>query len=131
MTSYTRTVVVLGGSYRGSRAAQVLAEGLPQGWRVVLVDRNSDYGPLTSVDPQTYESYAVLAGHEHKAFIPYNHIPSSSLSDLPSSSSHVRVPLEAPKRRQSEVDFGITRNTNIRRNEARGYLIPPRTPETR
>ncbi|KAG2106257.1 uncharacterized protein F5147DRAFT_701650 [Suillus discolor] len=68
----TKTVVVLGGSYGGSRAAHLLAEGIPQGWRVVLVDRNS---------------YAVLAGHEHKAFIPYNinNITSSSLSDLPSS----------------------------------------------
>ncbi|KAG1896745.1 uncharacterized protein F5891DRAFT_1052000 [Suillus fuscotomentosus] len=74
----TKTVVVLGGSYGGSRAAHLLAEGIPQGWRVVLVDRNS---------------YAVLAGHEHKAFIPYNinNITSSSLSDLPSCTSHVRV----------------------------------------
>ncbi|KAG2135032.1 hypothetical protein BD769DRAFT_1664978 [Suillus cothurnatus] len=40
-TSHMRTVIVLGGSYGGSRAAQVLAEGLPQGWRVVLVDTNS------------------------------------------------------------------------------------------
>ncbi|KAG2100053.1 hypothetical protein BD769DRAFT_1677132 [Suillus cothurnatus] len=63
-TSHMRTVVVLGGSYGGSRAAQVLAEGLPQGWRVVL----------------TYESYTVLTGHERKAFFPYYHIPSSSLS---------------------------------------------------
>ncbi|KAG2122734.1 hypothetical protein DEU56DRAFT_831502 [Suillus clintonianus] len=85
-TSHTRSVVVLGGSYGGSRAAQVLAEGLPQGWRVVLVDRNSHMNHVYN-----FSRYAVLAGHEHKAFIPYNHIPSSSLSDLPSSSSHVRV----------------------------------------
>ncbi|KAG1728388.1 uncharacterized protein EDB91DRAFT_1060595 [Suillus paluster] len=84
--SHTKTVVVLGGSYGGSRAAQILAEGLPQGWRVVLVDRNSHLNHVYN-----FSRYAVLAGHEHKAFIPYNNLPSSSLPDIPSSSSHVRV----------------------------------------
>ncbi|KAG1765280.1 hypothetical protein EV702DRAFT_1051083 [Suillus placidus] len=41
MTSHARTVVILGGSYGGSRATQVLAE-------VIMA--------LTSIDPQTYES---------------------------------------------------------------------------
>ncbi|KAG1896744.1 uncharacterized protein F5891DRAFT_958144 [Suillus fuscotomentosus] len=82
----TRTVVVLGGSYGGSRAAQVLAKGMPQGWRVVLVDRNSHMNHVYN-----FPRYAVLAGHEHKAFIPYNNFPTSSLSDIPSCSSHVRV----------------------------------------
>ncbi|KAG1769938.1 hypothetical protein EV702DRAFT_1140286 [Suillus placidus] len=82
----TRTVAILGGSYGGSRAAQVLAEGMPQGWRVVLVDRNSHLNHVYN-----FSRYAVLAGHEHKAFIPYINIPSSSLSDIPSCSSHVRV----------------------------------------
>ncbi|KAG2136600.1 uncharacterized protein EDB93DRAFT_1168540 [Suillus bovinus] len=85
-TSPTRTVVVLGGSYGGSRAAQVLAEGMPNGWRVVLVDRNSHMNHVYN-----FPRYAVLAGHEHKAFIPYNNFPSSSLSDISSCSSHVRV----------------------------------------
>ncbi|KAG1729446.1 hypothetical protein EDB19DRAFT_1938550, partial [Suillus lakei] len=85
-TSPTRTVVVLGGSYGGSRAAQVLAEGMPQGWRVVLVDRNSHMNHIYN-----FSRYAVLSGHEHKAFIPYINIPSSSLSDIPSCSSNVRV----------------------------------------
>ncbi|KAG1792349.1 uncharacterized protein HD556DRAFT_567680 [Suillus plorans] len=84
----TKTVVVLGGSYGGSRAAHLLAEGIPQGWRVVLVDRNSHRNHFYN-----FSRYAVLAGHEHKAFIPYNinNITSSSLSDLPSCTSHVRV----------------------------------------
>ncbi|KAG1769951.1 FAD/NAD(P)-binding domain-containing protein [Suillus placidus] len=88
----TRTVAILGGSYGGSRAAQVLAEGMPQGWRIVLVDRNSleEYSFFVS-DVYNFSRYAVLAGHEHKAFIPYINIPSSSLSDIPSCSSHVRV----------------------------------------
>lgn len=82
----TRTVVVLGGSYGGSRAVQILMEGLPQGWRVVLVDRNSHLNHVYN-----FSRYAVLPGHEHKAFIPYNNIPYSSLSDIHSCSSHVRV----------------------------------------
>jgi NADH dehydrogenase FAD-containing subunit len=36
----TKTVAVLGASYGGTRAAQILAQNLPDGWRVVLVDRN-------------------------------------------------------------------------------------------
>ncbi|KAJ7932912.1 hypothetical protein B0H13DRAFT_754356 [Mycena leptocephala] len=37
----SKTVVVLGASYGGARAAQVIAAGLPEGWRLVLIDRNS------------------------------------------------------------------------------------------
>jgi NADH dehydrogenase FAD-containing subunit len=76
----------MGGSYGGSRAAQILAESLPQGWRVVLVDRNSHMNHVYN-----FSRYAVLAGHEHKAFIPYINFPSSSLSDIHSCSTHVRV----------------------------------------
>ncbi|KAG2366112.1 hypothetical protein BDR07DRAFT_1607088 [Suillus spraguei] len=86
MASPTRTVVVLGGSYGGSRAVQLLAEGLPQGWRILFVDRNSHKNHVYN-----FSRYAVLAGHEHKAFIPYTNFPSSSVSDIHSHSSHVRV----------------------------------------
>ncbi|KIJ58471.1 hypothetical protein HYDPIDRAFT_102602, partial [Hydnomerulius pinastri MD-312] len=60
----------------GYRAAQVLAAGLPSGWRVVLVDRNSHFNHVYNLP-----RYAVLPGHEHKAFIPYHNlfnIPSTS-----------------------------------------------------
>ncbi|KAF9232991.1 hypothetical protein BU15DRAFT_54458 [Melanogaster broomeanus] len=76
----TKTVAVLGGSYGGYRAAQVLAAGLPSGWRVVLVDRNSHFNHVYN-----FPRYAVLPGHEHKAFIPYDNIfnnPSLSSSAL-------------------------------------------------
>lgn len=76
----------MGGSYGGSRAAQVLAEGLPQGWRVVLVDRNSHMNHVYN-----FSRCAVLAGHEHKAFIPYIKFRCSSLSDIHSCSTHVRI----------------------------------------
>ncbi|KAH9927882.1 iron uptake cluster protein [Amylocystis lapponica] len=62
----TKTVAVLGASFGGAGAAQVLARGLPKGWRVVVVDRNTHLNHL-----YVLPRYAVLPGHEHKAFIPY------------------------------------------------------------
>ncbi|KAJ7903701.1 hypothetical protein B0H14DRAFT_2666009 [Mycena olivaceomarginata] len=61
-----KTVVVLGGAYGGARAAQLIAAGLPDDWRIVLIDRNSYVYILPRL--------AVLAGHEHKAFVPYDNI---------------------------------------------------------
>ncbi|KAI0656066.1 FAD/NAD-P-binding domain-containing protein [Cubamyces menziesii] len=64
-----KTVAVLGASYGGARAAHLLAQGLPQHWRVVLIERNSHMNHL-----YVLPRYAVLPGHEHKAFIPYNNV---------------------------------------------------------
>lgn len=36
-----RTVLVLGVSYGGGHAVKLLASGLPEGWRVVAIDRNT------------------------------------------------------------------------------------------
>ncbi|KAJ7082536.1 hypothetical protein C8R43DRAFT_1092784 [Mycena crocata] len=68
----TRTVVVLGASYGGARAAHLLAAGLPAGWRIFLIDRNSYDKPC--VDVYVLPRFAVLAGHEHKGFIPTDKI---------------------------------------------------------
>ncbi|RPD55220.1 iron uptake cluster protein [Lentinus tigrinus ALCF2SS1-6] len=68
-SSSTKTVAVLGASYGGARAACILAQGLPEGWRVVLVDRNDHMNHL-----YVLPRFAVLPGHEHKAFIPYNNV---------------------------------------------------------
>ncbi|KAI0704668.1 iron uptake cluster protein [Earliella scabrosa] len=79
----TKTVAVLGASYGGARVAHLLAQGLPHGWRVVLVDRNSHMNHL-----YVLPRYAVLPGHEHKAFIPYSNVfqppPPPPGSELPS-----------------------------------------------
>lgn len=83
-TNALKTVAVLGASYGGARAAQLLANGLPQGWRVVLVDRNSHMNHL-----YVLPRYAVLPGHEHKAFIPYR-----TVFDLPPAHD---APPDAPK----------------------------------
>ncbi|KAJ3537521.1 hypothetical protein NMY22_g5553 [Coprinellus aureogranulatus] len=64
-----KTVVVLGMAYGGARAAQVLAAGLPDDWRIIGIDRNSHLNHMY-VMPR----FAVLPGHEHKAFIPYTNV---------------------------------------------------------
>lgn len=65
----TPTVAILGASYGGGRAAHLLAKDLPEGWRVVLIDRNSHFNHL-----YVFPRYAILPGHEHKAFIPYDNV---------------------------------------------------------
>lgn len=64
-----KTVAILGASYGGARVAHLLAHGLPRGWRVVLIDRNSHMNHL-----YVLPRFAVLPGHEHKAFIPYTNV---------------------------------------------------------
>lgn len=38
-----KTVVVLGASYGGNHASNLLAKGLPPSWRVVTIDRNTHF----------------------------------------------------------------------------------------
>ncbi|KAF7291727.1 Pyr-redox-2 domain-containing protein [Mycena chlorophos] len=65
-----KTVVVLGASFAGAKAAQRIATGLPaNGWRIVLVERNSHVN-----HPYVLPRFSVLPGHEHKAFIPTDNI---------------------------------------------------------
>ncbi|KAH9915636.1 iron uptake cluster protein [Amylocystis lapponica] len=66
MVALTKTVAVLGASYGGAHAARMLAHSLPQGWRVVVVDRNSHFNHLFALP-----RYSIVSGYEHKAFIPY------------------------------------------------------------
>ncbi|KAH7910088.1 hypothetical protein BJ138DRAFT_1009593 [Hygrophoropsis aurantiaca] len=84
----SKTVVVMGGSYGGCRAARVLAEGLPRGWRVVLIDRNSHINHIYNLP-----RYAVLPGHEHKAFIPYDNLfhSTSHPNDPLNNEQHLRL----------------------------------------
>ncbi|KAI0804792.1 iron uptake cluster protein [Irpex lacteus] len=64
-----KTVVVLGGSYGGNHAAQILSQSLPPDWRVVLIDRNSHINHL-----YVLPRMAALPHHAHKAFIPYTNV---------------------------------------------------------
>ncbi|KAK4684127.1 apoptosis-inducing factor 2, partial [Tremellales sp. Uapishka_1] len=64
-----KTVVVLGVSYGGSRAARLLATSLPPGWRVVAIDRNSHLNHL-----YTFPRFTILPQHAAKGFIPYDNL---------------------------------------------------------
>lgn len=58
-----------GSASPGTRAAQILAQELPQEWRIVLIDRNTHFNHL-----YVLPRYAILPQHAHKAFIPYTGI---------------------------------------------------------
>jgi apoptosis-inducing factor 2 len=72
-----QNVVVIGASFAGYHAARQLANSLPIGWRVVVIEKNSHF-QFSWVFPR----FAVVSGHEHKAFIPYG----SYLSGAPTGS---------------------------------------------
>ncbi|KAL5501243.1 hypothetical protein ACEPAH_9630 [Sanghuangporus vaninii] len=65
-TMTVENVVVLGGAYAGAHAYQLLAHGLGENFRVILIDRNTHANHVYA-----FARYAVLPGHEHKCFIPY------------------------------------------------------------
>lgn len=65
----TRTVLVLGASYAGHRAAQMLSTQLPPDWRVVALERNTHFNHLYA-----FPRVSVLPGHEQKVFVPYTRI---------------------------------------------------------
>ncbi|ESK97088.1 amid-like nadh [Moniliophthora roreri MCA 2997] len=83
-----KTVAVLGASYGGNRAAQILAAGLPEGWRIVLVDRNTHFNHV-----YVLPRLAVLPGHEHKAFVPYTRVfwKNTPMRDSPHIRLHAHV----------------------------------------
>lgn len=61
-----KNVVVVGASFAGYHTARCLANSLPSGWRVVVIEKNSHF-QLTWVLPR----FSVVGGHDEKAFIPY------------------------------------------------------------
>jgi NADH dehydrogenase FAD-containing subunit len=62
-----RNVVVVGGSFAGSYLVQRLANTLPSGYRVVLLEKQSHFNHAFA-----FPRNSVLPGRESKAFIPYN-----------------------------------------------------------
>ncbi|KAF8716648.1 Pyridine nucleotide-disulfide oxidoreductase, partial [Rhizoctonia solani] len=85
--SALKTILVLGGSYGGIAASKFLAKELPEGYRVVLLERNSHANrTFSSFFPDPFVSdtldsdlyvlprFSVLPSHETKAFIPYNNL---------------------------------------------------------
>jgi len=57
----TKTVLVLGASYAGHRAIQMLLAQLPADWRVVVLERNTHANHLYA-----FPRVAVVKGHEEK-----------------------------------------------------------------
>ncbi|KAI5116412.1 hypothetical protein M0805_000585 [Coniferiporia weirii] len=106
-----QNVIVLGGSYAGARAAHLLAQGLGEQYRVILIDRNTHANHL-----YVLPRLGVLPGHEHKAFIPYKNIfnpPPSSFPPPPSSSSSTDpsdppAPVPAPSSRHIVLHAHVT-----------------------
>jgi len=68
-----RNVVVIGASFAGYFLAEQLANSLPTGWRVIVIERNSHFH-FTWLFPRM----SAIPGHEHKAFVPYPLQPASA-----------------------------------------------------
>ncbi|KAF5012631.1 hypothetical protein FDECE_1323 [Fusarium decemcellulare] len=64
-----RNVVVIGGSFAGSHMVQRLAQTLPSGYRVVLLEKHSHFNHAFA-----FPRNAVFSGRESRAFIPYDNI---------------------------------------------------------
>ena len=66
-TADAKKVVVIGGSFAGIELVKRLAETLPTGYKVVLIEKNSHLNYSF-----TFPRFSVMTGHEHMAFIPYD-----------------------------------------------------------
>ncbi|KAG4429921.1 hypothetical protein IFR05_014599 [Cadophora sp. M221] len=62
-----RNVVIIGGSFSGLYLAFRLAESLPSGYKVILVEQNSHFNYTFN-----FPRYSVIQGHEQNAFVPYD-----------------------------------------------------------
>ncbi|GAA5976385.1 hypothetical protein JCM11641_005997 [Rhodosporidiobolus odoratus] len=74
----TRNVVILGASYAGARAAEVLSRTLPASYRVVCIDRQSHFNHL-----YLHPRVSVVPGHAEKVFIPYTGVLPAPPSSTP------------------------------------------------
>jgi NADH dehydrogenase FAD-containing subunit len=68
-----KNVVVVGASFAGFHLAKQLAESIPSGYRVILIERHSHFFFTWNFPRST-----VVPGHDHKAFVPYlDRLPST------------------------------------------------------
>ncbi|KAI5455992.1 hypothetical protein BGZ63DRAFT_475842 [Mariannaea sp. PMI_226] len=82
MASGLKNIVVLGGSYVGLAAVKELSTTLPKTHRILLVEPHSHLNHLFA-----FPRFAILSGHEHKAFIPY----SGAFSSASNPSQHAII----------------------------------------
>ncbi|VDB91946.1 unnamed protein product [Peniophora sp. CBMAI 1063] len=80
--SAKKNIVVVGGSYTGSKAVSALAEKMGSGYQVLLVEKQSHFNHLFG-----FPRVAVVPGFEHMAFVPYT----KAFSGLPEGSAEVQV----------------------------------------
>ena len=80
--SEKKNIVVVGGSYTGSRAVTALAEKMGTNYKVLLVEKQSHFNHLFG-----FPRVAVVPGFEHMAFVPYT----KAFSTLPEGSAEVQV----------------------------------------
>ncbi|KAI0316943.1 apoptosis-inducing factor [Amylostereum chailletii] len=64
--NHRKNIVVVGGSYAGSKAAELIAEKMHATHRTILVEKNTHFQHLFA-----FPRFAVVPTHEHKAFIPF------------------------------------------------------------
>ncbi|OJJ43197.1 hypothetical protein ASPZODRAFT_103576 [Penicilliopsis zonata CBS 506.65] len=67
MASSLKNVIVVGGSFVGRTTAQEIARVIPTTHRVLLIEPHTHFHHLF-----TFPRFAIVPGHEHKAFIPYS-----------------------------------------------------------
>ncbi|KAL4988173.1 hypothetical protein BDW68DRAFT_159572 [Aspergillus falconensis] len=79
MATALKNIIVVGGSYVGKSTAQELARVVPNTHRVLLIEPHSHFHHLFA-----FPRFAILPGHEHKAFIPYT----SLFSSAPNPTNH-------------------------------------------
>ncbi|KZV64519.1 FAD/NAD-P-binding domain-containing protein [Peniophora sp. CONT] len=77
-----KNIVVVGGSYTGTKAVSALAEKMGSGYKVLLVEKQSHFNHLFG-----FPRVAVVPGFEHMAFVPYT----KAFSALPEGSAEVQV----------------------------------------
>ncbi|KAL4763449.1 uncharacterized protein BDW70DRAFT_131758 [Aspergillus foveolatus] len=82
MATALKNIIVVGGSYVGKTTAQELARVVPNTHRVLLIEPHSHFHHLFA-----FPRFAILPGHEHKAFIPYT----SLFSSAPNPTDHAVV----------------------------------------
>lgn len=60
-------IVIIGGSYTGIYLARRLAETIPSGYKVILIEKNSHFNHVFN-----FPRYSVMQGSKGKAFVPYD-----------------------------------------------------------
>jgi NADH dehydrogenase FAD-containing subunit len=64
--SQPKNIIIVGASFAGYHAARCLANSVPSGYRVVVIEKNTHF-QLTWVLPR----FCTVDGHDDKVFIPY------------------------------------------------------------